>query len=261
MSIEKTTEKNNSDSPKVKNGRRYLDFNPTSPSLPRLTREKLAVLSKEELIEMVLNLNARLTKATARLVTGPLTGPSTPPRLESDTDEDGIHYVRVPSTVRRSGKFVGVWRVQLQNKAKTLGLIIYDDVFVGRMAGGLIPDVDLTRFAPESLGVSRQHALLRPTENDLYMVDLDSTNGTFHNGVRVSAEVPVRLNDGDTISFGRVHFKIKFLTQPFSPGANNDKDERTEALKRPENLKKDGKDDKADEVVKDQKVENKTDAK
>jgi hypothetical protein len=248
MSTEEKTEKAKSDSPKVKNGRGYLDFNPTSPSLPRLTREKLAVLSKEELIEMVLNLNARLTKATARLVTGPLTGPSTPPKLEHDADEDGIQYTRVPSTMRRSGKFVGVWRIQLQNKAKTLGLIIYDDVFVGRMAGGLIPDVDLTRFAPESLGVSRQHALLRPNENDLFLVDLDSTNGTFHNGVRVSAEVPVKLNDGDTISFGRVHFKVKFLTQPYSPDASN-KDEKTATLKRPENLKKDEKvekDDKAD---------------
>jgi hypothetical protein len=248
MSTEEKTEKAKSDNPKVKNGKGYLDFNPTSPSLPRLSREKLAVLSKEELIEMVLNLNARLTKATARLVTGPLTGPSTPPRLEHDADEDGIQYVRVPSTMRRSGKFVGVWRIQLQNKAKTLGLIIYDDVFVGRMAGGLIPDVDLTRFAPESLGVSRQHALLRPNENDLFLVDLDSTNGTFHNGVRVSAEVPVKLNDGDTISFGRVHFKVKFLTQPYSPDANH-KDEKTATLKRPENLKKDEKvekDDKAD---------------
>jgi hypothetical protein len=248
MSTEEKTEKAKSDSPnKVKNGKGYLDFNPTSPSLPRLSREKLAVLSKEELIEMVLNLNARLTKATARLVTGPLTGPSTPPRLESDTDDDGIQYVRVPSTLRRSGKFVGVWRIQLQNKAKTLGLIIYDDVFVGRMAGGLIPDVDLTRFAPESLGVSRQHALLRPNESDLYLVDLDSTNGTFHNGVRVSAEVPVKLNDGDTVSFGRVHFKVKFLTQPYSPDANH-KDEKTAAIKRPDNLKKDEKAEKPDKA-------------
>ena len=202
------------------------------------------MLSKDELIEMVLNLNARLTKATARLVTGPLTGPSAPPKLEKETDEEGVEYLRVPSTVRRSGKFVGVWRIQLQNKAKTLGLVISDDVFVGRMAGGLIPDVDLTRFAPESLGVSRQHALLRPTETDLFMVDLDSTNGTFNNGVRISAETSVKLSDGDTVSFGRVHFKVRFITQPFSPDIG--KDEKTETLKRPEKLEKDKKDDKAD---------------
>jgi hypothetical protein len=251
MSTEKPAEKTKSDSSKIKNGKGYLDFNPTSPSLPRLTREKLADLSKEELIEMVLNLNSRLTKATARLVTGPLTGPSTPPTLENEADEDGIQYVRVPSTMRRSGKYVGVWRIQLQNKVKTLGLIIYDDVFVGRMAGGLIPDVDLTRFAPASLGVSRQHALLRPTESDLFLVDLDSTNGTFHNGVRVSAETPTRLSDGDTVSFGRVHFKVRFITQPFSPDA--DKDEKTATLKRPEKVEKvataekDQKDDKPDD--------------
>jgi hypothetical protein len=247
MSTEKTTEKATekaaSASPK-RNGRSYLDFNPTSPSLPRLTRDKLALLSKEELIEMVLNLNARLTKATARLVTGPLTGPSTPPKLEEETDKDGVEYIRVPSTVRRGGKFVGVWRVQLQNKKKTLGLVISDDVFVGRMAGGLIPDIDLTRFAPESLGVSRQHALLRPTETDLYLVDLDSTNGTFHNGVRVSADTSVRLSDGDTVSFARVHFKIRFVTQPFSPNA--DKDEKTEVLKGTSKARKDDKDGKAD---------------
>jgi hypothetical protein len=240
MSTEKTTGKNTSANPN-RNGRSYLDFNPTSPSLPRLTRDKLALLSKEELIEMVLNLNARLTKATARLVTGPLTGPSSPPKLEEEIGKDGVEYIRVPSTVRRGGKFVGVWRVQLQNKKKTLGLVISDDVFVGRMAGGLIPDVDLTRFAPESLGVSRQHALLRPTETDLFLVDLDSTNGTFHNGVRVSADTSVKLSDGDTVSFGRVHFKIKFVTQPFNPNA--DDDEKTTALKRVNKVKKDEKAD------------------
>jgi hypothetical protein len=244
MTTEKSTVKTTSDSPK-KNGNGSLDFNPTSPSLPRFTKEKLATLSKEELIEMVLNLNARLTKATARLVTGPLTGLHTPSKLDGETDEDGVEYTRVPSTVRRVGKFVGVWRIQLQHKTKTLGLIISDDVFVGRMAGGLIPDVDLTRFAPESLGVSRQHALLRPTETELFLVDLGSTNGTFHNGVRISADTSVKLNDGDTVSFGRVHFKVRFLTQPFSPDA--EKDEKTATFKRREKI------GKGEETAKDKK--------
>jgi hypothetical protein len=235
MSTEESAEKTTSDSPK-NNGNGYLDYNPTSPSLPRFTKEKLAALSKDELVEMVLSLNARLTKATARLVTGPLTGPHIPFNPESETDEDGVEYIRVPSTLRRAGKFVGVWRVQLQSKKKTLGLVISDDVFVGRMAGGLIPDVDLTRFAPESLGVSRQHALLRPTETELFLVDLDSTNGTFHNGVRISPDTSVKLNDGDTVSFGRVHFTIKFITQPFNPDA--DKGEKTETLRRREKIGK-----------------------
>jgi ABC-type multidrug transport system ATPase subunit/pSer/pThr/pTyr-binding forkhead associated (FHA) protein len=64
-------------------------------------------------------------------------------------------------------------------------------VTIGRDPGNAIVVDDLM--------VSRHHAELRPTATGFEMVDLGSQNGTFINGVRVSA-APVRF--GDVISVG-----------------------------------------------------------
>jgi len=54
--------------------------------------------------------------------------------------------------------------------------------------------------------VSRFHAELRPDENGLRVVDLDSSNGTFVNGSRVSSK---SLSSGDRIQMGKTHIVIK----------------------------------------------------
>jgi two-component system cell cycle response regulator len=50
-------------------------------------------------------------------------------------------------------------------------------------------------------GVSREHARIRTDGNRLYVEDLGSRNGTFCNGKKVDAPVP--LGDGDKIQVGR----------------------------------------------------------
>ena len=47
--------------------------------------------------------------------------------------------------------------------------------------------------------VSRRHASLQPDGEDYYIIDLHSTNGTFVNDVRVSAQ---KLQDGDYLHIG-----------------------------------------------------------
>ncbi len=49
-------------------------------------------------------------------------------------------------------------------------------------------------------GVSRLHARIRPTESGVVVEDLESRNGTFCNGHRVTRQV---LEDGDKIQIGR----------------------------------------------------------
>lgn len=51
--------------------------------------------------------------------------------------------------------------------------------------------------------VSRQHAELRYLDENFEIVDLDSTGGTFVNGIRVERQV---LNKGDVISLVNLHF-------------------------------------------------------
>ncbi len=70
-------------------------------------------------------------------------------------------------------------------------------VTIGRRAG----EIPLTD--PES---SRRHAVIEVFGRGMiYLRDLDSTNGTFHNGRRVSIG---RLRSGDTIGIGRTVLKL-----------------------------------------------------
>lgn len=50
--------------------------------------------------------------------------------------------------------------------------------------------------------VSGRHAEISVANEKLYLTDLKSTNGTFHNGTRVTETIELR--DGDTVQFGSV---------------------------------------------------------
>src|SRR5688500_12398992 len=53
----------------------------------------------------------------------------------------------------------------------------------------------------EDSAVSRRHALVRPSGDDLEIEDLDSTNGTFVNGARIDSAT--RLSQGDFVNIGQ----------------------------------------------------------
>ena len=57
----------------------------------------------------------------------------------------------------------------------------------------------------DSAGMSRQHAQLEEIGGALYLEDLDSTNGTFLNGKRITG--PVEVGSGDIIHFAEEEFR------------------------------------------------------
>jgi len=69
-------------------------------------------------------------------------------------------------------------------------------IFVGRSANNDI--VLLNKM------VSKLHAYFRrvPGSQVIQLVDMNSTNGTFVNGTKISPSVQTRLKDNDVISFG-----------------------------------------------------------
>jgi predicted component of type VI protein secretion system len=69
------------------------------------------------------------------------------------------------------------------------------------------------------LGHSK-HALLRPSEQRLYLIDLSSNNGTKHNQLPVGTGVAVVLQDHDTISLGHLTFEIHILNHPAPPSTD-----------------------------------------
>jgi pSer/pThr/pTyr-binding forkhead associated (FHA) protein len=82
-----------------------------------------------------------------------------------------------------------------------------------RDSSGQKPDVDLSLWAGAQGGISRQHAELRQSEDGIvYLRDLGSTNGTFINGQRLTAQREYRVESGAELQFGNLILKINFGT-------------------------------------------------
>jgi adenylate cyclase len=62
--------------------------------------------------------------------------------------------------------------------------------------------------------VSRKHAEMAVTDEGIQVKDLGSSNGTFVNGVKIDSYF---VAPGDTITFGKVAFKVEQLTPPAAP--------------------------------------------
>ena len=75
---------------------------------------------------------------------------------------------------------------------------------------GRAPSSDIAIFDPT---ISRRHAELQVDEAGLHVRDLGSSNGTFRNGERLEEQDAVRLEPGDTVTFGKVAFRV----QPTGP--------------------------------------------
>jgi hypothetical protein len=80
------------------------------------------------------------------------------------------------------------------------------DLVIGREdpISGIFPEVDLTPYGGETGGVSRQHARLTNNNGQWTVTDLHSTNYTRVDGARVEPDVPMPVNNGARLQFGRV---------------------------------------------------------
>ncbi len=112
------------------------------------------------------------------------------------------------------------WRILMKfsqpgRRPMNFGLDIYGDVILGRGSEGPnAPDVDFSNLDAVRLGVSRRHALLRPTQNRLFLIDLESTNGTTLNAIPVGKGMAQRIKSGDLIAMGGLSFVVDILQTP-----------------------------------------------
>ena len=79
----------------------------------------------------------------------------------------------------------------------------------GRLVMGRLPTCEISL---NDANASRQHAELVKREDGWWLVDLDSTNGTFVNGSLVKER---RLGPGDRIQIGSS--RLEFVTEPVPP--------------------------------------------
>jgi signal transduction histidine kinase len=127
-----------------------------------------------------------------------------------------IKYRRVPHALNTAEtRKRAVWRIRLSlasDPTRELALEINDEIVLGRDTGdGKV--VDLTSFDAVNHGVSREHALLRPTPTNLFLLDQNSTNGTFRNGRALDLS-PTRLLNDDVITLGRLQLVLHIDDRP-----------------------------------------------
>ncbi len=86
------------------------------------------------------------------------------------------------------------------------------DYTIGRISGTqpILPDIDLTPYRAYEGGVSRLHATIRVSEDNVSVTDLGSANGTMINGLKISPYEPHALKSGDIIVLGKFQIEIKF---------------------------------------------------
>ena len=89
---------------------------------------------------------------------------------------------------------VVIKEVQLTKDRTTLGRRPYNDIVI------------------DNLAVSGEHAVLQMSGNEVYLEDLNSTNGTYINGKAVKKQL---LANNDTVEIGK--YKIKFIHEQAGP--------------------------------------------
>ena len=68
-----------------------------------------------------------------------------------------------------------------------------------------------TNHRIEDSTVSRFHARIDKEEDDLWLTDLNSTNGTFLNGIRMLPYDRVKVDKGDSIVISRKRYELRYL--------------------------------------------------
>ena len=104
---------------------------------------------------------------------------------------------------------------------ETLRLSVEKQFILGRH----IPDgeedamvIDLSPYNALERGVSRRHAgIHRASNNSLQIVDLDSANGTFINGLQIPPRQFFHLHHGDKINLSRLAMLIRYETVDEQP--------------------------------------------
>ncbi len=106
-----------------------------------------------------------------------------------------------------SGALLGL---RVISSGEVISLLGRDNYTLGRSAEGqaVVPDVDLSPYDAYEQGVSRMHAELRVERDSVYVLDLESANGTLVNGKRLQAQKPHPVRHGDIIQLGRMRLQL-----------------------------------------------------
>jgi hypothetical protein len=109
------------------------------------------------------------------------------------------------------------WRIALAIKHVPVRLVfdLAKPLVIGRFdVGSSVPDIDLTPFDADELGVSRQHLLIKWEGESVVIIDNNSSNGTALNGKGVMPRLPYPVYHGDRLTLGALEMQIELLINP-----------------------------------------------
>ena len=94
----------------------------------------------------------------------------------------------------------------IHNYSSPIVLTVVEEIVLGRSEAAAQGRqlLDLRDYNAYPYGVSRAHAMLRPEDGHVVLIDLGSTNGTYLNGRQLEPYVPYVVPDGAEIKLGEL---------------------------------------------------------
>jgi predicted amidophosphoribosyltransferase len=120
---------------------------------------------------------------------------------EAEPEPAPVQAPVAPAPAAAAGPYLEVVDTRAQ-----IPLVEQPELLIGRtdQVSGVYPDIDLTPHGGDEGGVSRRHAKLIHEGNAWFIMDLDSTNGTYVNGTELTPKTRAPLNSGDQLSLGEI---------------------------------------------------------
>lgn len=129
--------------------------------------------------------------------------------------EEGGSARPVTGVHRAVGSKLDTWgTLHLLETGQMLPLSDRNEFTLGRISDGqpIMPDIDLSPYHAYANGVSRLHAVVKRKAEQIILMDLGSSNGTYLNGKRIPPNVEQILRHGDVTMLGKL--KIQILLKP-----------------------------------------------
>ncbi len=111
------------------------------------------------------------------------------------------------------------WRIRMDiytpTQYEAIGIDLYSEIVIGRsQTYPGQPLLDMDKYGAKDLGVSRQHLVMRPSPDGLYVIDQGSTNGTQINGVQAGLGLAVPIKSGDILKLSRLALVVSVISRP-----------------------------------------------
>lgn len=127
-------------------------------------------------------------------------------------EEENVFYEQEHSKEEQSAEEKTVYmdiKQEQERKLYGIGTFRQQKIFLDGLPCVVGKDKTLADHIISDTSISRMHARFFTKGEELWMQDLNSTNGTYHNGLRLRPNEKVMLEPEDEIGFGRVQFVFR----------------------------------------------------